>query len=497
MNPALMYAAMRVNGRRTGAAPAPEPDGLTLQLAVDYVDTSGVLQTAVADSFTTPTITGVAPFFVWFDGTASISEATDATTPGAAWRRMNCRFDTGEGLSGTWSLTGANKNVIEGPGAVMGHVYTTVGTHHATMERVDSDGRVGTISIDVVVTDPGAGTNINTGGSWPTWVSGTVYNLAAGTDHSGKGTANLNGVHNVLIRKTGSGADPIVSKINWDNRNVVGTSVTRTRNCRIENINVAVVEESSIGQLHCAVVNHSGTLQYVVAALMYYWPVEASTQTERDNMAYVRGLAFWNCARIASSPDNYVYITQAKNVVFRNCVLAKTTGDSGQHVFRGDYDGLDLQLNQLLAEANSSTYVKVTGWENGSTFDSWPANDRYGPSAGGTPYKPVTQKIVVRNNILGGTGGNNVTGLDVEVLPENDEAGSPDQGHRMTVVNGNRKFTNVAAALWMRGQDTLCYDNLINMGAGASFGVSLTQRPNRVPASLDGPNSETAPPAFP
>lgn len=496
----------------SGPGPGPVPDGLSLHLAADYVDTSGNFLTAVADNDTTPTITGVAPFVVWFDGTASVSVATDADTPGKAWRRLNCRFNSGEWLSGNWSISGMNKNVVEGPGAVMGHVFTSVGTHHLTMTRVDSEGRQGSIGINVVCNAPPAPVIIEpSAGAWPTWVSGTHYALRANGDYRSFGTINLSGLHNILISKIGSGADPRVSQVNFDSRNTVSTPTTRPRNCRTDGINAAYIEESSIGPLHCAVINHSGSFFYGSSGIEYHWPNVASDnpnrETIRNNMARSRAVAFWNCADITSRGDSYVFIGQAKNWIFRNCQLRKTTGNGAQHVFRGDYDGLDLRGNRFLAEAQGSTYIKATGWENGFTFDAWPALDRFGPW-NGAPYKPVAGKIVIANNVLGGPGGTNLTGFAVEVLPENnagnplnphdpsDPAYSPEQGHRMTAVYNNVAYVTSQPALWMRGQDTICFNNYADMGAGVPFGVSLVQRDLRVPPSLDGPNSETPPPAF-
>jgi hypothetical protein len=64
MNPALLFGALRLNQRRTGGAPAPEPSGdVVPALTVEYIDGSGVRHTTeVVDGVTS--ISGVAPFLV-------------------------------------------------------------------------------------------------------------------------------------------------------------------------------------------------------------------------------------------------------------------------------------------------------------------------------------------------------------------------------------------------------------------------------------------------
>lgn len=474
----------------------PAPSGLTLQLEAEYIDSSGNLQTATADADTTPTISGVAPFAVWFDATGSRSEATNADDEAGAFMYMNFRFDTGEGISGNWSISGLPRNRIEGA-PLMGHVFTVPGTHTFTLTGRDSEGRQGSITMTVEVAAPSAGTDIAEGGSWPTWADNTVYNLAAGTDHTAKGAINLNGRSNVLIRKTGTGADPIVTALNWDTRNVVSTVASRTRACRVDGINVGQFSDASIGPLYCSVLNHSGSFSYETGSPGYYWTSVATTENEKNNIRYPRGMFFWNCASITSGSTNYVFIWAAKRITFRNCMLDKTSGTNSQHILRGSFADLDLRGNLLRATAQTMSYVKLQGFPNGSTFDEWPPDDRVG-LFGGARYWPVQRFLAVEYNTFGAAGANNTTGTNIEIMPENDDAGSPDEASELASVQGNRWYLSATTGLQpaFSGRYFVYSDNKTSMGAGAEVGYSTNHRLNRTPPGWEGPYLNAARPAF-
>lgn len=466
-----------------------------MQVVAEYVDTSGVTQNATADNTTTPTISGVAPFSVFFDASGSRSEDPNADDEIGAWMYMNYRFNIGTGATGTWSISGMQKNQIEGA-PIAGFVFEVAGTHTVTVTVRDTEGRQGSITMTVEVSAPGAGATINTGGSWPAWASGGVYNLAAGTDHSAKGAINLNGLHNVLIRKTGAGADPIVSSLNWDTRTNVDSVAARTRGCRIDGINVGAISESPIGHLYCSVLNHGGSFYYNSTPVWWYWQ-QASTTTQKNNMCYPRGAMFWNCNEITSGGDNYVFIWTAKNLTIRNCDLNKTAGDGGQHVFRGTYSGLDLRGNRFRSAVVTMSYNKIHGFNNGSTFDAWRSDDRFG-LAGGAGYEYVTRQIAIENNIYGAAGSNNNVGTNIELMPENDDAGEPRQGVELASVQGNVWYvsTNIGMATSFGGRGIVYSNNRLNMGAGSGVAISTSSRTNRIPVGWDGPYLSSARPTF-
>lgn len=478
------------------APPPPPPGGLTVVSTAQYVDTSGNLQTVTANSSTTPTITGVAPLSVRFNSGGSRSIATTGDTEGEAFTQMAHRFDSGEGLAGTWSLTGGNKNVIEGA-PIVGHVFTSTGTHTVTQWVRDSEGRQSLVTFSAVISAPGAGTDVAVGGSWPTITNGMIINLAAGTDHSGKGTLNLSGLHNVLIRKTGSGADPIVSAINWDNRNTVGTVASRTRGCRTLNIAVGSVNESAIGSLYCSVVG--GNLgSYSMTPATWFWENEASTQNEKDNIRFPRGMSLWDCGVVSSNGTSYVVIGEASNFTARNVDFNKTTGDAGQHVLRGWFRGLDLRHCRFRANAGVAftSYCKLQGSDNGSTLDPWPEDDKIGVW-NGSKYFPTAGEYVVSNNVFGAAGSNNSPGNNIEMLPENDSG--LDQAIELCSLENNVWYVTSWSG-WSNafaGRHMQYANNRMNLGAGGEAQYqsgATTGRLDRVPPGWDGPYINAARP---
>lgn len=467
--------------------------GLTHTITVEYVDGSGVLQTATATPDAGASITVPLGSPMWLDATASRSVETTGDTEGEAWTGLGNRFDSGEALGGTWSLTGAAKDVVTGAGAA-GHVYTTAGTFTFRHWLRDSGARQSYADFTVTVPSLAAGTDIATGGSWPTWASNTVYNLAAGTDHSAKGAINLSGLHNVVIRKTGAGADPIVADVNWHTVGRSDTVQSRTRGCRLLNIDVVGVNEGRTGSLYCAIVGGPG-LVYEPSPTQYFWDNEASTQNEKNNISRPRGLALWNCGVMTSNSTNYVMITEMKNLIARNVDFHKTTGDTGQHVFRGWYDGLDFRHNRFRASVALMSYNKITGADNGTTFDAWPSNDTLGVW-NGAYYLPVCRKIVIEGNVYGASGSNTPAGQEIEMCPENDDAPSPDQAIEMTSLENNVFFVASASGVdaWFSGRHIHYTNNKVNLGAGAEMSYTPDARLNRTPSGWNGPYVTSARP---
>lgn len=460
-------------------------DGLTHTMTIQYVDASGVLQTVVATPSSATVISVPLGSPIFFDSTASTSVDAISDSEGESWVTTTHRYDTGEGLSGTWSLTGANKNVIIGAG-ILGHVYTTPGSFTFRDWFRDASLRQSLLNVTINVSDLAAGTDIAVGGSWPTFVSNTVYNLAAGTDHTSKGSLNLNGLHNVVIRKTGSGADPIVSQVNWHTANISSSVEARTRGCRLIGID-SRVSESSVGSLYCSIVN-GRCRQYDTSADEYFWDNEAVGQTQKDNIYRTRGLALWNCGEINSNSSNYVLIFAAKNVVARNVDFHKTTGDAGQHVFRGWFDTLDLRLNRFRSSVPLMSFNKITGADNGTTFDVWPSTDRIGVW-NGVKYLPVCRKITINGNIYGASGSVTPTGQDIEICPENDDAPSPDQAIEMASLESNVWYTASTSGVdaWFSGRYIQYFNNKVNLGAGGEISYNTNARVNRTPPSFQGP----------
>lgn len=466
--------------------------GLTHSLSIQYVDGSGVLQTATATPGSGLSITVPQGSPIFLDASACRSVETNADTEGEAWTGLGHRFDSGEALGGTWSLSGIPRDVVTGAG-IAGHVYTTSGSFTLSHWVRDSAARQGLLTVSVTVPSLAAGTDIAEGGSWPTWQSNTVYNLAAGTNHTAKGAINLSGLHNVVIRKTGSGADPVVGTVNWHTVNISSTAQSRTRGCRLIGIDAANVQDSAVGSLYCAIVN-GRCRQYNTAPHSYYWSVEAVGQTQKDNICRTRGLAFWNCGEVNSNGTNYVFIGEMKNVIARNVDFNKTGGDSGQHVWRGWFDGMDLTGCRFRSAVSLMSYNKIQGADNGSTFDAWPDDDRMGVW-NGVAYRPVSRKLVMRNNVYGASGSNNSVGTNIEVMPENNDV-ADDQAIELSSVENNVWFVTsyVGMAVSFDGRHHQYFNNKLNLGAGSEVPYATNSRTNRIPPGWEGPYINAARP---
>lgn len=467
--------------------------GLTHSITVEYVDGSGVLQTATATPDAPASITLPLGSPMWRDATACRSVETNADTEGEAWMALGHRFDSGEALGGTWSLTGAARDVVTGA-PVAGHVYTTSGTFTHRHWTRDTAGRQSFADITVTVPALAAGTDIATGGSWPTWASNTVYNLAAGTDHSAKGAINWTGLHNVVLRKTGAGADPIVSSINLHTTGRSDTVQPRTRGCRTIGIDVAQVNEGRTGSLYCAVVQ-GRCRTYEPAPTQYFWENEASTQNEKNNVKNPRGFTLWDSGELNSNSTNYGLIHVAKNLILRNVDFRKTTGDASQHVLRFWGDGLDNRYNRFRSSVATMSFNKITGADSGITTNAWPADDTMGVWNGAL-YWPVCKRIVLSGNVYGASGSTLPSGQDIEICPENDETGSPDQPIELAALEANvwQQATTSGADVWMGGRYINYNDNKVNMGAGGEIAYTTGVRYNRVPAAYQGPYGTSARP---
>lgn len=467
--------------------------GLTHTITAETVNPAGTLVTATATPDAPAALTVGLGVPLWFDATASRSVATDADTEGEAWMGLGNRFDSGEALSGTWALTGASKNVVTGPG-IAGHVYTTEGTFTYRHWLLDSAARVSFADFTFTVPSLGAGTDIAVGGAWPTLVDGGVYNLAAGTDHSAKGDVDWTGLHNVVFRKVGVGADPIISGIKLHNTGRSDVVQTRTRGCRTIGIDVGTVNEGRTGSLYCAVVQGRCRV-YEPSATQYQWENEAATQNEKNNIRNPRGFALWDCGVMTSNSTNYVLIHVAKNLIARNVDFHKTTGDGGQHVFRFWGDGLDFRHNRFRSSVATTSFNKITGADSGSTTNAWPSDDTLGPWDGAL-YWPVCDRIALVGNVYGAAGSTLPGAQDIEICPENDVGASPAQPIKRAAFENNvwQQATTTGADIWMGGSYIHYENNKVNLGAGGEIAYTTGVRYNRVPVAFQGPYDSTARP---
>lgn len=471
----------------------PPPAGaVTPALTASYVDTSGNPQnTAVVDNVTT--VTGAAPFFVSFNAYGFVSTVADADTADKAFCTLEYLFEFGEARGTTWATTGRSTDTERG-GPVCGYGYEVPGTYQCRVWGRDSAGNQGYIRLNVVVTDPGAGTNM-TSGVIPAFADFTVYNAPAGGTW-GDITSQLNGKKGVIIRKSGSGADPYFSSVSLDNRNEPNSAITRTAGVRFLNCDIGNLTYGNVGFDHCAAIN--GRVRVLTLQNMYYAAdqviAQGMTSQQAQNVRVARGLLLQNTGELGDSGGGYVLIGEIRGLHLRGISTRKTS--AGQHNIRGVVKESSIR-NCLIdnavvtGESRGVSYLKFQGWEctaGPNVPDAWPSTDMVVSGAGGRRLGLPLSMLCVSDCIFGlATSVKPVANIGIG--PENDLSSDPDQGCELARIDHCvTPWTDQWYTVDLSGRYLACRDYRLNNGAGALLDVGEnTAHPNRTPPGWNGP----------
>lgn len=483
-----------IGGGGGGGSPSP----VTPALTVEYIDTSGNLQTVNVASNGSTTITGVSPFLVHFDGSGSRSTSLDADDAPGAWDNLGYRLNFGESIGGTWTYGGASKDEEFGP-PIWGRVYTQVGTHTARLKVRDSNGQENTISLTVVVTAPPTAINIPVSqGSWPVWASNTHYTLDAGGDYTSFGTINLAGLHNVLISKTGAGANPIVGTFSPTNTGFgsFGSPVTQARHCRLLNINTSSFHVGLAAFQYCGVIGHTGSMRMGYSQGPFTYDNNATTPTQRDNLRFARGVFLKDINELLPDTDNGQYIMI---YVFRRLhlinVVSHKNGTTGNHSFRNTLDCSSFRHCNFYATVATVTHFKcqAQGATSGGTPDPWDnSHDRIGLSDGSRRYGYPNSKFVVASCQFGRTG-ETLAEYAWTVCPQNNDVGQPVEGHEYTSLENCVGFGSDVNllnpdAVDLGGRYLSVRNFRMSLGTGDySWLGNGSKNSNRIPAGWNGP----------
>lgn len=388
---ALLFKASGASYGTFASAPPPPPTAnVAPALVVEYVDASGVRQTtSVVDGVTS--ISGVAPLLVQFDATGSRvpdayadqSAITDAEA--YAFLMGGYRMSYGEG-SGTWDWPeGASTSRGEDIGPpVFSHIYETAGTHTARLKVRDALGNERSISCSVVVSEKPTATNIPvSAGAWPTWVSGSRYTLDAGGDYSAFGSMEFAGHHNIIVEKTGSGADPIVSGIRPDNRPRNAGGGARSAHLRFINLDVGNFAEDQRGFDYCAMIG--GIMRrFSWAATLFFW--HEGDEAARGLSCYLRGFFLQGVdVRNSGTTDKYAIFANGRSIHLRNCVIRHTAnGDSTYSMTRiyGAYNtfrNCQFQVDVQPAAGSLGTTTSLLSIDALEPVIEWRSDDLVGP----------------------------------------------------------------------------------------------------------------------
>ncbi len=471
---------------------APEPSGITPVLTAEWVDTSGVLHTTeVIDGVTT--ISAVVPFSVEFSAIGTVSTLEDSNTVAKGAHALGFHYHFGEETTETWATTGQPKVIQRGP-PVAGYVFRETGTKQVVLKIRNSAGAQEQIRCNLVLSAPGAGTNM-TSGVLPTFVSGGVYNAPAGGVWPDI-TSQLNGLHDIIIRKTGSGADPRFGEVSLDNRNEPNFPITRSSGIRFLNCDVARVKFGNVGFDGCAFVG--GRVRALELYNMYSAAeqliAQSRTAQQAQNVRMARGLFLHDTGEMNDSGGGYVVIGEMRGLHVNGAVMRKTS--TAQHNTRGVFMNTTFS-NCLITNsvAGSVGYFKGQGWEctNASTPDPWPDNGMVVAVDGdGLPTRILGLPIWTTycTDVIFGDSGSDQPDANGGYSPENNNP-EADQGAGWCSFDFCR---TVWTSTWYTFDGSGQYirsDYRLNMGAGAQVGTAMgVNHTNRVPPGWNGPYAE-------
>jgi len=356
---APVVAATRFQSCTVVATPPPPGNSTAVVPAaqLEFIDASGVRQNvSVVDGQTQ--ITGTAPFLVQIDASgtrapvAFAAQTLNTDADAYSFLMVGYRLHFGENLSGFWrypETLAYSKNEETGP-PLFSRVYTTVGTHNARLKVRDVLGNESVLRFTVNVTAPPAATNIPvSAGSWPTFQSGRRYTLQAGADYRSFGTLELGGLHNVIIEKVGTGADPRIANFSPDGRskfNATQRFEARGSHLRLINIDIQHFTEGQRGFDYVAVIG--GLVRQFSFGIQNFAWAEGS-EIVRTNCRYSRGL------------------------FFQDTELHSTAAGSGYVMF-GTYHGFHARGTQFVHRENGPTtysMLRLYGRMFSLRFNNW------------------------------------------------------------------------------------------------------------------------------
>lgn len=411
----LLISPTGVRAGTVAAAPEPPTGEIVPLVIAEYVDTAGVFHTTAVTSGST-TINGVAPFMMHIDAsgsrfpTAFAAQSSITDEDAYAYLMGGYRINYGEGLGGTWPFGGVSRDEDTGP-PIFGRVFTTVGNHLVRIKMRDTIGNEQTVSFNVNVTAPAAPTIIETSaGGWPTWVSGTHYALRAGENYTSFGVIDLREKHNIIISKTGTGADPRIGAFLPDGRWSIDApeeSWVLTRGVRTLDIDVGVFDEGGPQALHVGVIR-GRCRTFTGGSMEYFYDHNAPTNNARSSIRQTVGMFFWDCGEIVRGASNYVMIGFAGHRHIIGCDLHMDTPAGASVSVMRTYDHESsirhCHFRNSTQDGQMQTWIAMIGMSGGLSYPDYvaiPWQAQIGASDGSGFLKVINRKHCVHNCIFG------------------------------------------------------------------------------------------------
>jgi hypothetical protein len=485
---------------------------ITPAMTVEYVDGAGNFQSVAVAADGSTVISGIAPFLVHFDATASRGNLSNNNTLAGAYYNLGFRLNYGENRGTTWTYGKApylSRDEDFGP-PIFGHVYEGPGSRQTRLRLRDTNGAEATMVLTVNVAAPPAATIIETSaGGWPTWVSGTHYQLRAGSDYTSFGTMNLRRVHNVLISKIGAGADPIVSEAYFGNESAADLDVTRerTRHVRLLDIAVTTARTGNYGPLHSGIVN--GRVRRVAQDNVAAFYQNSSTNaTQRAQIMWPRGWFMYNSGLTDLADANPVYLmisTRWRHWHMQGCRLQHPQGGVGSHILRNTQHGSTARNCQIFCLDTTPYVSRIKMQAESFGADGtvpWIHGDLVGPVAGpGSAWYRYSNSFNAYQSIqFGGPGDVPPTATTFSSAPQNGVAGEPLELHEYVTLEDCQDTRPSASAV--RGGRHMGARGLRNPDTSPWLLSEVNFGLDRIPVDARGPyiteadNTRPIPSAF-
>lgn len=422
MQPVVWLFVASVFSCTVAVAQVPRPPTLLVDadtplipaITAEYVDSDGVRRNVAVTSGQT-TISGVAPFLVSFDASGTranraFSEQNSIDDPEAyAFLSVGYRLHYGENIGGSWRYpAGANASRDEDTGPpIFSRVYRNPGNYQARLRVRDTLGNERTMSFVVSVAPAPAATPINVSdGRWPGFSSGRRYTLQAGGDYRAFGTLELGGLHNVIIEKVGTGADPRISVLSPDGRSKFSATrqfEPRGSHLRLVNVDIGEFMEGQRGFDYVGVIG-GVVRRYTYGGQDVFW--HEGTAVTKSNVRYSRGF-FLEGTEIRSSAagSGYVIFGNFRGLNVRDTrIVHLENGPTSWAMLRlyGSYYQFRNNLWTSPTDGGSGNGILTSFMSMGGRSETrWRDDDAPGPissSDNSEKYGYVGEKQIVQNN---------------------------------------------------------------------------------------------------
>jgi len=393
---------------------------LSPALNVEFVDAQGVRQSVPVISGQT-TVSGVAPFLIKFDAsatraTAAFNAQTAIPDPEAyAFLMTGYRLNYGENRGGVWQYpqgSSFSRDEDTGP-PLFSYVYQTPGSYPVRLRTRDALGNEANIQLNVVVNTPPAPILIRpTDGRWPTLVSGNRYGLQANGDYRSFGSLDTGGRHNIVIEKVGSGADPMIATFSPDGRSKFDATQQleyRASHIRLVNVDIGHFSEGQRGFDYVGVIG-GVVRRFTEGGQANLW--QEGTNIIRSNVRYARGLFFQDTElRSTAAGSGYIMIGSFNGLHARNTRFVHAENGSTTYAMLRVYGSNftfrnNLWFSQVDGGSGNGTLISMLSLA-GQTPMAWRNDDAVGPVSGTSNsqnYGYISEKQILQNNQMYASG---------------------------------------------------------------------------------------------